>query len=221
MRAKINKNSDKGALALQKPAPEKVDSRFVAVKRRAKAELLESNPALSAKKLREEEEEDERILGAMERIRKSSGVKAQRVVDRLVNQTASATLRHWGLKDSTPGERLELAAGALAEMEPANATEAMLANQMIAVNDAALMFVSQATLTETSSQLRDDNTERACKFLALYIQQVDAMQRLKGKAGRQRVIVEHVNVHAGGQAIVGTVTAKGSGLGVGGGAENG
>jgi len=217
MRSKINKNSDKGALALQKPAPEKVDSRIVAVKRRAKAELLESNPAVSAKKLREE---DERISVALEKIKKSSGVKARSVADRLVSQTASATLRYWGLKDSTPGQRLELAASALAEMEPSNATEAMLANQMLAVNDAALMFVSQATLVETSSQQRDDNTERACKFLALYIQQVDAMQRLKGKAGRQKVTVEHVNVHAGGQAIVGTVTAKGSGLGVGDGEEN-
>jgi len=220
MRAKINKNSDKGALALQKPAPEKVDSRIVAVKKRAKAELLESNPAVSAKKLREREE-DERISVALEKIKKSSGVKAQSVADRLLLQTASATLPHWGLKDSTPGERLELAASALAEMEPSNATEAMLANQMLAVNDAALLFVNQATLAETSSQQRDDHTERVCKFLALYIQQVDAMQRLKGKAGRQKVTVEHVTVHAGGQAIVGTVTAKGSGLGVGGGAENG
>jgi hypothetical protein len=97
---------------------------------------------------------------------------------------------------------------------------AMLANQMIAVNDAALMFVSQATLTETSSQQRDDNTERACKFLALHIQEVDAMQRLKGKAGRQRVTVEHVNVHAGGQAIVGTVTAREAGQGAGDRADN-
>lgn len=92
---------------------------------------------------------------------------------------------------------------------------------MIATNDAALLFVSQATLTETSSQQRDDNTERACKLLALFVQQVDAMQRLKGKAGRQKVTVEHVNVHAGGQAIVGTVTPTGPGEGVGDGRENG
>jgi CBS-domain-containing membrane protein len=34
------------------------------------------------------------------------------------------------------------------------------------------------------------------------------MMRLKGKTGRQKVTVEHVHVHSGGQAIVGTVTAR-------------
>jgi hypothetical protein len=219
MRTRIDKNSDKHALAVQKPAPEKVDSRTVAVKKKTKTELLETNPAVSAKKLREREE-DERILGALEQMKKSSGIKAQSVTDRLLFQTASAILPHWGLRNSTPGQRLELAASALAEMEPSNATEAMLATQMIATNDAALVFVRQATLTEASSQQRDANTERACKFLALYIQQVDAMQRLKGKAGRQKVTVEHVNIHAGGQAIVGTVAPRGPGEGVGDDTEN-
>jgi hypothetical protein len=199
--------------------PEKTDSRIVAVNKKAKAELLETNPAVLAKKQREREEDD-RISGALEKIKNSSGIKAECLSDKLLLQTASATLPHWNSKDSTPGQRLDLAASALVAMEPSNATEAMLSNQMIASNDAALLFVFQATVPETSSQQRDDNTERACKFLALFIQQVDAMQRLKGKAGRQKVTVEHVNVHAGGQAIVGTVTARGSGVGVGDGSEN-
>lgn len=223
MKAKTSQNSNQRDLARRnrrggllggeeplKPAPEKADSQIVAVKEKAKAKtgVLDSNPVVSSKKLREREE-DERILSALEKIKYCSGVKTQSVADRLLLQTASAILPHGGLKDRTPGQRLELAVSALAEMDPSNATEAMLANQMIAVNDAALMFVSQATLTETSSQQRDDNTERACKFLALYIQQIDAMQRLKGKAGRQKVVVEHVTVNNGGQAIVGTVENTG------------
>jgi hypothetical protein len=207
-------NANQGALALQKPAPEKVDSRIVAVGKKAKAKLLKGNSALSAKKPRESEE-DKRILGALKKIKKSSGVRALCLADKILLQTVGANLSHWRSKVSTPGERLELAASALAEMKPANLTEAMLANQMIAVNDAALLFVLQATGAESSAEKRNDDTERACKFLALYIQQVDAMQRLKGKAGRQRVTVEHVNVHAGGQAIVGTVTARGPGEGDG------
>jgi hypothetical protein len=35
------------------------------------------------------------------------------------------------------------------------------------------------------------------------------MAKLKGKTRQQKVIVEHVHVHHGGQAIVGTVTAAG------------
>jgi hypothetical protein len=209
MRIKMNKNGDNHALTVHKPAPDEADSRIVARKKRTKTTRL---GRASSKKLIGE---DARILSALDKMKKSSGIKAHSVTDRLLCQTASATLRHWGTKESTPGERLELAASALAEMEPSNSTEAMLANQMIAANDAALLFVHQATLNETTSQQRDDNTDRACKFLALFIEQVDAMQRLKGKAGRQKVTVEHVNVHAGGQAIVGTVTARRPGEGVG------
>jgi len=38
--------------------------------------------------------------------------------------------------------------------------------------------------------------------------QVEALQRYRGK-GQQKVTVEHVHVHAGGQAIVGAVTPGG------------
>jgi hypothetical protein len=47
------------------------------------------------------------------------------------------------------------------------------------------------------------------------------MQRLKGKAVQQKVRVEHVHVHHGAHAIVGTVTAGGiPGKGVGDGRRN-
>jgi hypothetical protein len=39
----------------------------------------------------------------------------------------------------------------------------------------------------------------------VYIEQVETMQKLKGKAGQQRVIVEHVTVGPGGKAFVGAI----------------
>jgi hypothetical protein len=35
-----------------------------------------------------------------------------------------------------------------------------------------------------------------------------ALQKLRGKAGQQKVTVEHVHVHQGGQAIVGAVSVS-------------
>ena len=50
--------------------------------------------------------------------------------------------------------------------------------------------------------------------MRLHLEQIEAMQKLKGKAGQQKVTVEHVHVHEGGQAIVGTVsTSRGEGAG--------
>ena len=56
--------------------------------------------------------------------------------------------------------------------------------------------------------------------MRLFGEQLEAMQKLKGKSGQQKVTVEHVHVHDGGQAIVGTVTAGGTGRGVGDDTEN-
>jgi hypothetical protein len=173
---------------------------------------LSKSNRTALEKQQTEKDEDELILNALEKIDKDSGVKAPSVAERLVVQTASSILPYWGAKDRTVGQRLELAASSLAEMEPSNAIQSMLANQMIAVNDAALLFTNQASQPESTPQKRSEDTERACRFLSLFIQQVDAMQRLKGKTGRQKVTVEHVNVHAGGQAIVGEVnTGRGDG----------
>ena len=47
--------------------------------------------------------------------------------------------------------------------------------------------------------------------MRLFTEQLEAMAKLKGKSGQQRVVVEHVNVAAGGQAIVGTVIPGGEG----------
>jgi hypothetical protein len=55
---------------------------------------------------------------------------------------------------------------------------------------------------------RGDELDRlglAIKLLRTYTKQMEALQRYRGK-GQQKVTVEHVRVHSGGQAIVGTVS---------------
>jgi hypothetical protein len=51
--------------------------------------------------------------------------------------------------------------------------------------------------------------------MRVFTEQLEAMQKLKGTAGQQRVTVEHVTVNQGGQAIVGAVTSGGPGVGDG------
>jgi DNA-binding winged helix-turn-helix (wHTH) protein len=103
----------------------------------------------------------------------------------------------------------------MAEMAPQNATEAMLAIQMIAASEAALLFLKRATAEGQTLDGCDANVFRATRLMRIFNEQLAAMQKLKGKAGQQKVTVEHVHVHKGGQAIVGTVAATGPGPGVG------
>jgi hypothetical protein len=113
-------------------------------------------------------------------------------------------------KSKDVADDLRIALHAMAEMEPQNETEAMLATQMIAANDAALMFLGRATNENQHSEAIDTNVLRATRLMRLFGEQLEAMQKLKGKSGRQSVRVEHVHVHDGGQAIVGAVSANGT-----------
>ena len=164
-----------------------------------KTESLEHPPIVPA--------ENDEFLAALERIRAGAGINCDDVSDRIVCQAGTAILGHWQPKAKSVEEKIITAANALAEMKPTNATELMLAGQMLAVNDAVFLFMSQATLDDTSLEKRDFYTEKASRLMNVFVQQVDCMMRLKGMTGRQRVTVEHVHVHGGGQAIVGTVTA--------------
>jgi hypothetical protein len=81
--------------------------------------------------------------------------------------------------------------------------EGMLATQMVATHVAAMTALRRLKGSETIPQ-QDSNGNLVVKLLRTYAAQVEALQRYRGK-GQQKVTVEHVHVHAGGQAIVGTV----------------
>jgi len=54
---------------------------------------------------------------------------------------------------------------------------------------------------------RPEGYRKATRLMRLFIEQLAAMAKLKGKTGQQKVVVEHVHVHSGGQAVVGAVAS--------------
>ena len=68
----------------------------------------------------------------------------------------------------------------------------------------------RAMLDEQTFEGRHENLSQANKLSRTYAALLDALNRYRGK-GQQKVTVEHVHVHAGGQAVVGTVEAPGGG----------
>ncbi len=79
---------------------------------------------------------------------------------------------------------------------------------MLGVHNAALVFLRRATLHGQTLEGEDANVIRATRLLRVFTEQLDAMAKLKGKGGQQKVTVEHVHVHQGGQAIVGSVSTS-------------
>ena len=87
--------------------------------------------------------------------------------------------------------------------------EAMLAVQMVATHFAVTRALRSLKGSDMVSQ-QDSNGNLAVKLLRTFAAQIEALQRYRGK-GQQKVTVEHVHVHTGGQAIVGSVSQSGGG----------
>jgi hypothetical protein len=114
----------------------------------------------------------------------------------------------------TPGAKIDDGASnfllsVVRGVQPRDELEAMLAVQMGAIHQATMTLARRLNHVETIPQ--QDAAERALNKLArTYTMQMEALKRYR-TGGQQKVIVEHVTVNAGGQAIVGAVSHGGGG----------
>jgi hypothetical protein len=93
---------------------------------------------------------------------------------------------------------------------PKDELEGMIAAQLIAAHNAAMECYRRAMIGEQTFEGHRENLTQANKLSRTYTVLLDALNRHRGK-GQQKVTVEHVHVHSGGQAIVGSVEAGGGG----------
>jgi hypothetical protein len=97
----------------------------------------------------------------------------------------------------------------LAGVKPKDELEGMLAAQLLASHNAAMECYRRAMISEQTFEGRKENLNQANKLSRTHATLLEALNRHRGK-GQQKVTVEHVHVHEGGQAIVGNV--KGGGM---------
>ena len=89
-------------------------------------------------------------------------------------------------------------------IQPENETEALLATQMAATHETAMRMLKRAAEVSDPRLVQECGT-LATKMLRTYAVQMETLSKVRRK-GEQKVRVEHVHVHEGGQAIVGNVT---------------
>jgi hypothetical protein len=104
--------------------------------------------------------------------------------------------------------QISAVAGALTGIGPKDELEGMLAAQLVAAHNAAMECYRRAMLHEQSFEGRKESLNQANKLSRTYSTLLEALNRHRGK-GQQKISVEHVHVHAGGQAIVGAVETGG------------
>lgn len=95
---------------------------------------------------------------------------------------------------------------AMAGFEPRDEVEGMMAAQAVALHNAAMECMRRAMLAEQPFELASRMRKEATSLSRAMVDMAAAIDKRRGK-GQQTVRVEHVTVHAGGQAIVGAVTA--------------
>jgi hypothetical protein len=98
--------------------------------------------------------------------------------------------------------------GFLSGVEPKDELEGMLAAQLLASHNAAMECYRRAMISEQTFEGRKENLNQANKLSRTHATLLEALNRHRGK-GQQKVTVEHVHVHEGGQAIVGNVEGGG------------
>ncbi|MBV9393512.1 MAG: hypothetical protein JOZ84_03785 [Methylobacteriaceae bacterium] len=123
------------------------------------------------------------------------------------NNLASQTLNALWLKHSDEEGRTRQMNGAISGLigiAPKDELEGMLAVQLVASHSAAMECYRRAMLAEQTFEGRQAALSQAGKLSRTHVLLLEALNRHRGK-GQQKVTVEHVHVHAGGQAIVGNV----------------
>lgn len=108
--------------------------------------------------------------------------------------------------------RMDAAVAGMMGIGPRDEIEGMMAAQLLAAHNAAMECFRRAMLPQQTFEGRKENLSQANKLTRSFAALSEALDRHRGK-GQQKVVVEHVHVHSGGQAVVGAVSHPGGGGG--------
>ena len=113
-------------------------------------------------------------------------------------------------------ERARAGIAAMRGIGPDDVIADMVAAQLVAAHHAAMDCYKRAAGAGRNGEVMPlevwrEALNQANKLSRTTAALVEALNRHRGKSGQQTVRVEHVNVAAGGQAIVGAVTTGGEG----------
>ena len=93
-------------------------------------------------------------------------------------------------------------------INPQDTLEGMLAAQMVSVHMISLSMAGRCVIEGQTVDGVNSGINRMAKLMRTFTSQMEALQRYRGK-GRQTILVQHVQVNEGGQAVVGTLQGGG------------
>ena len=107
---------------------------------------------------------------------------------------------------------LDAVISALLEIEPRDGLEGMLAVQLVVLHKLAMQYLKTSSTTK-DPEMAYYREKQAAKTLRLFRSQLEGLFRYRSR-GQQKIIVKHVHVNEGGQAVIGNIqTSKREGRG--------
>jgi len=93
-------------------------------------------------------------------------------------------------------------------LKPKDETESLLIAQMAGTHNLIMEYMKRAVVPGQYLEAANDYTSRAYKLMNVFLKQIETLEKLRGKTSQQKVIVEHVHIHEGGQAVVGHIESR-------------
>jgi hypothetical protein len=136
------------------------------------------------------------------RLKSALGTTSSAFVDASLHQLqAAARVPGGGISELAVNAALAMIGAA----QPKDEIEAALAIQMACTHTAAMAVLARLGCGHGTERRVAALGSAASRLLRAYAMQVETLRRLR-RGGDQHIRVEHVHVHAGGQAIVGAVS---------------
>ena len=134
-----------------------------------------------------------------------SGSRNDQVTNTLVDQAANTLWIKYSDKD-TQNQQIDAVFGMMEGIAPQDEIEGMLATQMVGLHNATMECMRRAMLDEQTFIGRKESLNQANKLSRSFTTLLESLNKYRGKSvSEQKMTVEHVHVHEGGQAIVGNV----------------
>jgi hypothetical protein len=156
--------------------------------------------------------EEERDALAVVWVKRSTGTKDINLGGKFLEDCVSASGFNVNKDLDRYAENFNLIANALNALRPQDEFEGMLISRLVALHFQIMKFMKTTILENQTTQGVDLNVNRVAKLTRLYNESFETLMRYRRK-GEQRVIVQHVNVEGGAQAIVNNGNMVGGGGG--------
>jgi hypothetical protein len=138
-------------------------------------------------------------------LRRVGGSNSDRFNNRLLVDLIRTQYERSGMTDDDHGAQAEFALLGMAAFKPADEIEGLITTQALAMHNMVMELSRRAMLSEQPSDVAHGMRKAAVGASRQFTELLTALDRKRGKGGQQKVTVEHVHVHAGGQAIVGNI----------------